>query len=387
MTFEFLTAARILFGPGTFARADSIIHSLGDRPFVVTGKTMERYRPLLDGLDERGLDFGHGVVTHEPTTTLIRSLVEEVRLLRCDVIVGFGGGSVLDAAKAVAGLAPNPGEVLDYLEVVGRGLPLEAPALPCVAIPTTAGTGAEVTKNAVLGSPADQVKVSLRSPSLLPRVAVVDPELTYSTTRTVTAYSGLDALTQVIEPYVSSRHNPLVDSLCRQAIGLGGRALPAAVEDGSDLRAREDMSLVSLTGGIALTNAGLGAVHGFAGPLGGMTGAPHGAICACLLAPVFAANIRALEMRGDPAGMLSRFDEVGGLLTGDSSASRKEAVEWLWACRHLLGIPPLQELGLDAERFPEAIEKARRASSMKANPVVLEPEELLTVLTEASQPR
>lgn len=387
MTFEFLTAARILFGPGTFARAASIINSLGDRPFVVTGKTMERYQPLLDDLDERGLDFGHGVVTREPTITLVHSLVEEVRQLGCDVIVGFGGGSVLDTAKAIAGLTPNPGEVLDYLEVVGRGLPLEAPALPCVAIPTTAGTGAEVTKNAVLGSPADQVKVSLRSPFLLPSVAIVDPELTHSMTRTVTAYSGLDALTQVIEPFLSSRHNPLVDSLCRHAIGLGGRALKTAVADGSDPQAREDMSLVSLTGGIALTNAGLGAVHGFAGPLGGMTGAPHGAICACLLAPVFAANILALERVGDPAGTLVRFDEVGRLLTGDSSASLREAVEWLWECRGSLEIPILQELGLEPDRFPEAIEKARRASSMKANPVVLEPEELMTVLVEASKPR
>ncbi|MEJ2143714.1 MAG: iron-containing alcohol dehydrogenase [Acidobacteriota bacterium] len=387
MTFEFLTAARILFGPGTYVQTGFIITSLGERPFVITGKTMERYQPLLDELEGRGLDVGHGVVTREPTTTLVHSLVEEVRQLQCDVIVGFGGGSVLDTAKAVAGLSPNPGEIFDYLEVIGQGHPLQVPALPCVAIPTTAGTGAEVTKNAVLSSPGDQVKVSLRSPLLLPRVAIVDPELTHSMPRKITAYSGLDALTQVIEPFLSSRHNPLVDSLCRNAIGLGGKALMGAMAEGSDPRAREDMSLVSLTGGMALTNAGLGAVHGFAGPLGGMTGAPHGGICACLLAPVFAANVRSLEVRGDPDRLLPRFDEVGRLLTGESAAGRKQAVEWLWECRHSLEIPTLRDLGLEPERFPEAIEKARRASSMKANAVVLEPDELMAILEKASKHR
>lgn len=385
MTFEFLTAPRIIFGPGVFDQAASIISSLGLRPFVVTGKTMERYRPLFDELGAKGLDCAHGVVAAEPSIAEVHSMVEQVRQLGCDILVGFGGGSVLDAAKAVAGLAPNPGDILDYLEVIGDGLPLQTPALPCVAIPTTAGTGTEVTKNAVLSSPEDQVKVSLRNRTLLPNVAVVDPELTYSLPRRTTAYSGLDAITQVIEPFLSCRRNPLVDGLCREAISRGGRALPAAFEDGSDTAARRDMCLVSLIGGIALTNAGLGAVHGFAGPLGGMTGAPHGAICACLLAPVFAANMRALERRGDPEGLLDRFDEVGRLLTGDPSSDRIGAVEWLRQCREELEIPNLRDLGLEPDRFPEAVDKARRASSMKANPVVLDDDELANTLQEASR--
>ncbi len=385
MTFEFLTAPRILFGPGTAAETGRIVDALGTRPFVVTGGTVERYRWLLDDLDRRGLDCAHGVVTAEPTVFLIHSMVEQVRRLHCDVIVGFGGGSVLDAAKAVAGLAPNPGEIVAYLEVIGEGLPLQEPALPSVAIPTTAGTGAEVTKNAVIGSPEHQVKVSLRSPSLLPRVAIVDPELTHSLPRSITAFTGLDALTQVIEPFLCSRHTPLVDGLCRQAMALAGESLAAAFQHGSDARAREHMSLVSLIGGMALTNAGLGAVHGFAGPLGGMTGEPHGAICACLLAPVLETNIGALERRNDPDGMLPRFDEVGALLTGDGSAGRQEAVAWLWDCRRQLQIPTLEELGLEAARYPEAVEKAQRASSMKTNPVVLDADELRSILEAANE--
>ncbi|MFZ0427664.1 MAG: iron-containing alcohol dehydrogenase [Acidobacteriota bacterium] len=383
MSFEFLTVTRILFGPKTVAVAAETVESLGRRPFLVTGGTADRYRPLLDALLGRGLECGHGVVTDEPTITLVQSLVEEVRALQCDVVVGLGGGSVLDTAKALAGLAPNPGAVLDYLEVIGRAQPLRQPSLPCVAIPTTSGTGAEVTKNAVLGSAEHQVKVSLRSPFLLPRVAIVDPELTLTQPPSVTARSGLDALTQVIEPFLSSRRNPLVDGLCREGIARGGDALPAAFRDGSDARAREDMCLVSLIGGLALTNAGLGAVHGFAGPLGGMTGAPHGAICACLLAPVLRANVQALERRGDPDGLLGRFDEVGALLNADPKAGRREAVEWLERCRRLLEIPSLFELGLDPERLPEAVEKAQRASSMKGNPVRLEAEELRQILIQA----
>ena len=321
MKFEFLTAPRIVFGLDTLPQAVPAVQSLGQRPLLVTGKAPDRAAYLAGALKKAGLDLELFPVSGEPTIDMIREGVIQARKSKRDVVVGFGGGSAIDAAKAIAGLAPNSGDILTYLEVIGKGQALKHPALPIVAIPTTAGTGAEVTRNAVLGSPADHVKVSLRSVQLMPRTAVVDPRLTVSLPPSVTAYSGLDALTQVIEPFLTRRHNPFVDALCREAIPRAARSLKTACRNPNDLEARQDMSLVSLVGGIALTNAGLGAVHGFAGPLGGMTGAPHGAICARLLPSVLEANYRALFCAGNPEGKCDRLDEIGRLLAGRPSAT------------------------------------------------------------------
>ena len=208
---------------------------------------------------------------------------------RCDTVIGFGGGAALDAAKAIAILMTNPGDVTDYLEIIGRGKTLTEPPVPCIAIPTTAGTGSEVTRNSVIASREERVKVSLRSPLMLPKVVVVDPELTYDLPPAITASTGVDALTQLIEPFVCSRANPLTDGLCQEGIERVARSLRRAFESAgrgeapADAAAREDMAVASLFGGLALANAGLGAVHGLAAPLGGMIGAPHGAVCAALL--------------------------------------------------------------------------------------------------------
>ena len=212
-----------------------------------------------------------------------------------EIVVAIGGGSALDLGKAAAALIANGGDPLRYLEVIGEGRPLERPSLPCVAIPTTAGTGSEVTRNAVLGSPTHGVKASLRSPHMLPAVALVDPELTYDLPPALTASTGLDALTQLIEPFVSARANAFVDAICRDAIPRVIAALPKAFA--GDRAARADMAYASLCGGLALANAGLGAVHGFAGPIGGRFPAPHGAICAVLLPHVVAINA---ARTGDP---------------------------------------------------------------------------------------
>jgi alcohol dehydrogenase class IV len=297
--------------------------------------------------------------------------------------MGFGGGSAIDAAKAVAALTTNEGEVLDYLEVIGRGKPLSNPPLPVIAVPTTAGTGAEVTRNAVLASPEHRVKVSLRSPLMLPKVALVDSELTYDLPAELTASTGLDALTQLIEPYVSCKANPLTDSICAEGIRRAARSLRRVFDNGADKSAREDMALASLFGGLALANAGLGAVHGFASPIGGMFRAPHGAVCAALLPHVMEANLIALRQRAPHSEALRRYDDVARLLVGSDRAGAAEGVVWVeHLCSHLK-ILPLHRYGITANDAPSIVAAALKANSMKANPIELTTKELRETLERA----
>ena len=320
--FEFATATRIIFGSGTLAEIGNIAAGLGQKALVVTGSSSLRSATLLDYLTTAGVSYTTFAVIGEPTTATAREGAVVARRENCDLVIGFGGGSVVDAGKAIAALLTNDGDPLDYLEVIGRGQPITQPAAPYIAIPTTAGTGAEVTRNAVLGSPEHRVKVSLRSPLMLPRVALVDPELTHSMPPPVTASTGLDALTQVLEPYVSHLANPLTDAFCLDGLHRAARSLRQAYHNGEDFRAREDMALVSLYGGLALANAKLGAVHGFAGPFGGMFDAPHGAVCATLLPHVMEANVHALQERQPDSEALVRYHEVAQILTGNSCCRR-----------------------------------------------------------------
>jgi alcohol dehydrogenase class IV len=313
-------------------------------------------------------------VPGEPTIDLIRSAPRD-----CDLVIAFGGGSALDAGKAIAALIANPGDPLDYLEVIGRGQPLAAPAAPCIAIPTTAGTGSEVTRNAVLASAEHRVKASLRSAGMLPRLAVVDPETTHSLPLAVTASTGLDALTQLIEPYVSLRANPMTDALCVEGIRAAARALPRVCANGADRQARSEMAWASLLGGMALANAGLGAVHGFAAPIGGMFPAPHGAVCAALLPHAIEVNINALRSRA-PAKLI-RYDEVARLMTGNPYAA--DAAAWTAELVDQLGIPPLRSYGVTEADIPALVEKASQASSMKGNPIALTREEMCEIVTRA----
>jgi len=298
-------------------------------------------------------------------------------------VIGFGGGSAIDTGKAIAALAANSGEPLDYLEVVGKGESLRNPSLPFIAVPTTAGTGAEVTRNAVLASPQHGVKASLRSPFLLARLAVVDPELTRDLPPALTASTGLDALTQLIEPYVSSRANPMTDPLCLEGMRRAARSLPRAYADGRDAEARLDMSLASLFGGLALANAGLGAVHGFAAPIGGAFHAPHGAVCAALLPHVVGANIHALGSRAPHSPALARYQEVARILTGRPDARADDGTEWLRRLVEQLAIPALGAYGIRPQDLPDLTAKALQASSMKANPIALTPEEMAEILLRA----
>jgi alcohol dehydrogenase class IV len=280
-------------------------------------------------------------------------------------------------------LSANPGNLLDYLEVIGAGRSLVRPSAAMVAVPMTAGTGSEVTRNAVIASPAHKVKVSLRSPFLLPRVAVVDPELTYSMLPALTASTGMDALTQVIEPYVSPTSNPMTESLCRDGIQRAGRSLVKACANGLDVSAREDMSLASLFGGLALANARLGAVHGLAGPIGGMFPAPHGAVCARLLPIVTQKNVAALMGDSTSSPVLERYMEIARLLTGDPAADAQAGIDWLHRVTRVLDIPSLAAYGIRSTDFPAIASQAMKSSSMKGNPVPLSENDLIEILSEA----
>ena len=382
MTFEFATAHRVVFGRGKSKQIPAMAHEFGRAALVVLGASDRGREGLVAGLEAAGVRAVVVQVSGEPTTHLVDNLTRTARAEGCDLVIAQGGGSVIDAGKALAGMLTHPGEVLDYLELVGGGKPLSAPGAPFVAVPTTAGTGAEVTRNAVLDVPEHRVKVSLRSPHLLPRVAVVDPELTVSTPRAITATTGMDALTQLIEPFVSNAASPLTDGLCREGLARAARSLRAAWEDGSNLAAREDMAVAALFSGMALANARLGAVHGFAGVLGGLTGHPHGAICARLLPFVMEANLRAVAARGEPA-TLERFREVARILTGDPPATPEDGAAWVRTLATDLGIPGLREAGLSLADCDHVLPLAQRASSMQGNPVKLTEDELRAILEAA----
>jgi len=382
LRFEFATAGRILFGSGVLGEVPALASNLGRAAFLVTD-SLTRSAALLDGLHAQGLPTTIFLVDHEPDVALVLRAVQAFKDAGCDLAISLGGGAVIDTGKAVAALAVNPGDPLDYLEVVGAGRPLQQPSLPCIAIPTTAGTGTEVTRNAVIAVPEQRLKVSLRSPYLLPRLAVVDPELTISLPSAITASTGMDALTQVLEPFVCNSPSPLTDALCRHALAIAPRALRRAYEYGADLPARESMSLVSLYGGLALANARLGAVHGLAAPLGGMYAAPHGAICARLLPLVMRANLHALRARQPGSPALPRYAEAARLLTTDPDASPEDGVACVEALCRDLSIRPLADFGLQPQEFPLLIQQAQRASSMKGNPLPLTDEELTTILSSA----
>ena len=382
MKFEFATASRIIFGQGTVKEVAPMASKMGNCALLVTGRNVERAGPLSGSLKNTGMKIVTFSVSDEPTIELTIEGVELARQNASDIVIGMGGGSVIDTAKAIAALLTNRGDITDYLEVIGRGKPLSRPSAPCIAIPTTAGTGAEVTKNAVLTSQEHKVKVSLRSPTMLPDLAIVDPELTYSMPPSLTASTGLDALTQVLEPFVSVKSNPLTDTICIEGLKRAARSLQRAFKDGSDTKAREDMAIVSLFGGLTLANSKLGAVHGIAGPMGGMFPVPHGVICARLLPFVVEVNVRALQ-RHKSQQYLLRYDQVAQVLTGKSNAKAEEGIARIHDLCDALDIPGLSDFGITEDHFPDLIASSKKASSMKGNPVNLTDEELTEILQKA----
>ncbi len=379
VNFEFATATRIIFGNGKVSEVADLLGSSGRKVLLVTGKNRRRAASLSDLLTAEGFEIFPFSVEKEPDIQMVSEGVELAREKECRAVIGFGGGSAIDCAKAIAAMTPNKGELTDFLEVIGKGKQLIQKPLPFIAIPTTAGTGAEVTKNAVIHSSEHHVKVSLRSPFMFPDVAVIDPELTLSMSSEITATTGMDALTHLLETFVSNQSNPFIDLLAREGMHRITRSLRTAYYNGNTVSAREDMAYAALLGGMTLANVKLGAVHGFAGPMGGMFPAPHGAICATLLPGVMEVNIRvAKEQKLDK--IIAKFDEIGAILTGNPEAGAADGVRWVKQLTGDLKIPSLLSFGLTACDFNMLVEKAKKASSMKGNPVLLNDNQLMEIL-------
>ena len=383
MGFEFATATRIIFGDGSADQLPSLAGDLGGNALLFTDDQPERVGDLIHALEQSGLRHTLFPVAGEPSVEVVNRAKEAALSAACDLVISIGGGSVIDSGKATAALIPNEGNALDYLEVIGKGQKLQEAPLPFIALPTTAGTGAEVTKNAVLASHEHRVKVSLRDNRMLADIALVDPLLTHSMPPSVTASTGMDALAQVLEPYVSCLANPLTDSLCVEGLRRAGRSLRRVYAEPDNGAARSDMALASLLGGLALANAKLGAVHGFAGVLGGMYNAPHGAICAALLPLVIKANIKALEQRGPDNLILRRFEYAAQFILFDRAATAEDAMDWIEATSEIFAIPGLGAYGIEEKDFDLIAEKSAASSSMKGNPLPLTHEELKAILAEA----
>ncbi len=380
MSFNFSTAGQIIFGPGAVNQLPNLVAGFGTRAFLVLDTHLSAEEPPVAGVAPNVTVWrGSG----EPSVSGIRAAVDAARDFRPDVVVGIGGGSTVDTAKAIGILLGNSGDILDYLEVVGRGRTLTPSSLPVIAVSTTAGTGAEVTANTPIFSEEHNVKASLRSPAMLPNIAVVDPELTVSSPPAVTASSGLDALTQNLEPYTSCKANPLTDILAAEGLKRAASGLRAAYADGTNIEARTDMALCSLLGGLSLANSKLGAVHGLAAPLGGMLHAAHGEVCAAVLAATTETNVAAMRERDSDNPALDRYLEASRLLTGDSEAHLDDGLAWIRETVDMLGVRSLGQLGLTEALLDEATKGGLAASSMKGNPIVLTYDEVYAILARS----
>jgi len=373
--FEFFSVPRILFGRGQFARAGELSAQLGRAALIVFNGSEDLADRLAGLLSAAGVETKKFRQRGEPKVADVDAALNLARTAGSDMVIGIGGGSAIDAGKAVAALLTNGGSALDYMEVVGKGQKVTKIAAPWIAIPTTAGTGAEVTRNAVIGAPERRFKASIRGEQLLARIALVDPDLGLTTPPGVTASSGMDALCQCIESYTSTGAQPMTDALALQGIRAAARSLRRAFADGHDGAAREDMAMAALLSGITLTNAGLGAVHGFAAPLGANFPAPHGTICAALLPHAIAANVAALRSADAKHPSLSRFATLGRSLTDFQTLSDSEAIDAaIQTCSALaldLKIPPLSQFGIAERDIAPMVELAKKASSMRFNPIEL----------------
>ena len=379
--FDLAVPTDVRFGAGRVSEAPQALVELGaNRVMVITGRTTSRADAIRSTLNEVGISTVVFGVAAEPSIERVRAAVALLAEAGCDAVLGFGGGSALDVAKAAAVLAPSGSDPMDHLEVIGAGRPIERAGLPCVAVPTTAGTGSEVTRNSVLSGGG--VKASLRSPLMLPKVALVDPDLLVGVPKPTIAASGMDALSQLIEPLLSLRANPFTDALARDGIRRSARSLSRAYQEGmDDPGVREDLALASLFGGVCLANSGLGAVHGLAAAAGARLSAPHGAVCAAVLAAAMDMNLRALRERAPGHSALGRMDEVAALLTDRSDATPEDAIVWLEELTSALSIPGLASYGLDQDQIPAVVAAAQKASSMRGNPIELSDEEVREIVT------
>ncbi|MBF0245412.1 MAG: iron-containing alcohol dehydrogenase [Planctomycetes bacterium] len=383
--FEFAGPGRIVFGWDRLAEIGALLGPDPKRVFLLGGASRRHVQRLAGYLEDSGCEFIDHVIAREPTLTDMDLAADLARDFRAEWIIGLGGGSVLDAAKTLAVVLGNGSPLLEHLEIIGGGRPLRKPGLPCLAIPTTAGTGAEATRNAVITSSQHRLKVSLRHPFLLPSIALIDPELSADMPPLLTATTGMDALTQLIEAALSLKANPLTEALCFRGIALAASCLPRAFGEPSNREAREGMALASLYGGMALANAGLGAVHGLAGVVGGRTGAPHGAICAALLAPVMRVNLGELRRTSQNPDALARFEKIACLIKKDESASAEDGIARIEALTREMGVAKLVGTRIESTELDEMAEQSLRASSMKGNPVTLKKELLKGLLASLGE--
>ncbi|NVO28788.1 iron-containing alcohol dehydrogenase [Donghicola sp. C2-DW-16] len=377
MQFALAAPARIEFGRGKAALVAPAVAALGQRVLLVRGRSVDWADQLERDIAAAGAAVTVVYSAGEPDLPLLLGLVDQARAAQVDVVVGVGGGSTLDLAKALAALVPAPAGPMRYLEVVGEGKPLEAAPLPYVAVPTTSGTGAEVTKNAVIGIPEAARKVSLRDDRMLADLAVIDPALTDGCPRSVTLASGLDAVVQVIEPYLSSRATVLTDALCREAIPRGLSALVRLMQ-AEDPTARDDLALTSVYGGLALANAGLGAVHGVAGVLGGTTGIAHGVLCGRFLCPVLRDHEGAEDL---PGATRARLAQVKLWIGQALSVPEEQAIDALEQWMDAAGLPRLADLTPEAPDAANVASASAMSSSMKGNPVTI-PHSRLTEMVQ-----
>lgn len=387
-SFSLSRLPRIEFGAGSVNRLPALARQYGARALLVTGgASFERtatWPVLLTGLREQGVDWLHIRVAGEPSPDLVDQAVRDFRSENVAVVIGIGGGSALDTAKAIAGLLRPGNSVMDHLEGVGPELPYIGPAVPFIAVPTTAGTGSEATKNAVLSMQGTQgFKKSFRDEKLVAEFAVVDPDLLATCPPGVVAANGMDAFTQLLESFVSSRAAPFTDSIAWGGMKAARDGLLALHADQSDAAARKRMAYAALASGITLAQAGLGSVHGLAAPLGAFFPIPHGLACGTLLADATAVNLSALRARAPSHPALKKYAQVGRLLGKDGGLADADAqnrlVSILRAWTEKLSLPTLGHYGVSAADIPRIVANSR-GSSMRTNPVVLDDEEIAIIL-------
>jgi alcohol dehydrogenase class IV len=378
--FELNLPQRVIFEAGSRFQINNHVKTFGNQVLVIHSKSHPLIPEMIQGLKGSDIDIVSLEVTGEPSIESVTKILYQTRNLKFDCVIGIGGGSVIDTAKAISALKNNPGPITDYLEVVGPNLPLKIPPIPYIALPTTAGTGSEVTKNAVLNVTEKKIKVSLRSIMMIPRLAMIDPELSYSMPPEITASTGMDAIVQMIEPYISIKANPFTDAICREGLKTASKSIRYAFHDPLKQESRIGMSYASLSGGIALANSGLGAIHGFAGVIGGMYPVPHGKICAALLAGSMQINMEALVKREIANPVREKFRELAVILTGRMNAQESDLIEWSRDICGELGIRSLSSLGINRSEFANICEKAAASSSMKWNPIILTQDELKKIL-------
>lgn len=388
-SFELARLPRIIFGDGSIDKVPSLAGQYGHNILLVTGagsfRASASWQPFVDALARQGSRLEVFTVSGEPSPQLVDEAAAQFRNAEIDVVLGIGGGSVLDAAKAIAGLLRVPNSVMDYLEGVGPELAYQGPAVPFIAVPTTAGTGSEATKNAVLSVQGENgFKKSFRHETLVPQYAVLDPQLLASCPRLQIAGNGMDALTQLLESYVSTKANPFTDALALSGMEAVREGLFAWYDDTPQAaQGRAAMAYAALLSGMTLAQVGLGSVHGLAAPLGAFFPMPHGVVCGTLVATCSATNIRVLEQRMPDSPALRKYAEVGRLLARqpelDDQAARARLLDLLAEWTERLELPRLSAYGMNAEDIPRVVANSR-GNSMKTNPVVLADEEIAEIL-------